>query len=154
MKVLVDTNVILDTLLHRAPFYDDSRAMYALVEQGRITGHVSSSAMTDIFYLAHKELKNTGKVYSLLDDMVRLFIIAPVFESTIKNALALRWKDFEDAVQYMVARENGIEYIVTRDTTGFETGEVPCVSPKDFLVKLKPSLSASDWYTSRSTHPC
>ena len=136
MKVLVDTNVILDTLFHRAPFYDDSRALYTLVEQGRITGYVSSSAMTDIFYLANREFKNTGTVYSLMDDIARLFIIAPVLESTIKNALALRWKDFEDAVQYTVARENGIEQIITRNAADFETGEVLCVSPEDFLIKL------------------
>ena len=137
MKVLVDTNVILDTLFHRAPFYDDSRALYTLVEQGRITGYVSSSAMTDIFYLARKELKDTDVVYKIMDALAADFIIAPVLESTIKNALALRWKDFEDAVQYMVARENGIEQIITRNAADFETGKVPCVSPKDFLIKLK-----------------
>jgi predicted nucleic acid-binding protein len=137
MKVLVDTNVILDTLFYRAPFYDDSHIVYTLVEQRRITGYISSSAMTDIFYLARKELKDTGKVYSLIDDIARLFIIAPVLESTIKSALALRWKDFEDAVQYMAARENGIEHIITRNAADFETGEIPCVSPKDFLIKLK-----------------
>jgi hypothetical protein len=44
-------------------------------------------------------LKDTGKVYALMDDIARLFTIAPVLESTIKDALALHWKDFEDAVQ-------------------------------------------------------
>jgi predicted nucleic acid-binding protein len=137
MKVLVDTNVILDTLLYRAPFYDDSQAMYALVEQRLITGYISSSAMTDIFYLVRKEVRDTALVYKIMDTLAADFIIAPVLASTIKNALALCWKDFEDAVQYTAARENGIEHIITRNAADFETGKVPCVSPKDFLIKLK-----------------
>jgi hypothetical protein len=64
MKILVDTNVILDTLLYRVPFYDDSRVVHSLVEQGNITGYISSSAMTDIFYLSRKELKDTGSAVS------------------------------------------------------------------------------------------
>ena len=80
MKVLLDTNVILDVLLHREPFYEDSRAVYGLVEQRWITGCVSSSAMTDIFYIAHRELRETAEVYSLMDDIANLFIIVPVFK--------------------------------------------------------------------------
>ncbi|MDR2589251.1 MAG: PIN domain-containing protein [Spirochaetales bacterium] len=117
MKVLVDTNIILDILFHRAPFYDDSRIVYTLVEQGRITGYISSSAMTDIFYLARKELKDTDAVYKIMDTLAADFIIAPVLESAIKSALALRWKDFEDAVHYTAARENGIEHIIIRNAT-------------------------------------
>jgi predicted nucleic acid-binding protein len=136
MKVLIDTNVILDVLLKRAPFYANSGAVYALVEQGMIDASVSSSAMTDIFYLVRKELKDTGRVYSLMDDLARLFTIAPVLESTIKNALALRWNDFEDAVQFMAARENGISRIITRNAADFNGGEIPRISPADFLTNF------------------
>jgi len=52
MKVLVDTNIVLDVLLHRNPFFDCSRVVFELVEQKRIIGCISSSAFTDIFYLA------------------------------------------------------------------------------------------------------
>jgi predicted nucleic acid-binding protein len=134
MKVLVDTNVILDVLLHRVPFYEDSRAVYGLVERCQINACVSSSAMTDIFYLAHRELKDTGTVYSLMDDIARLFTIAPVTERTIRDALSLRWKDFEDAVQFMAAREIGAAYIITRNMTGYENAVIPCISPAGFIA--------------------
>ena len=137
MKVLVDTNVILDALLHRDPFYKDSGAVYDLVDQGQITGCVSSSAMTDIFYLLYKAHKDTGKVYALVDDIARLFTIVPVLESTIKAALALRWKDFEDAVQFTAAQESGAAYIITRNMTGYETPAVPCTSPAAFIAALR-----------------
>ena len=72
MKILVDTNVILDVILHRDPFYDDSRAVYNLFERRKCTGCVSYSTITDIFYLARKELtailppNDRYKVYNLL----------------------------------------------------------------------------------------
>ena len=140
MKVLFDTNVVLDVLLHRDPFYDESRAAYNLVEQRKCTGCVSSSAMTDIFYIAYRELKDVDAVYQLIDVLCEDFIIAPVLESTIKTALALRWNDFEDAVQYVTARENEADCIVTRNTADFERSAVHCISPADFLTRFTGSV--------------
>jgi len=51
MNVLLDTNVILDVFLERHPFYKDSFVIFQLVDQNRITGHLSATSMTDIFYL-------------------------------------------------------------------------------------------------------
>jgi predicted nucleic acid-binding protein len=73
-------------------------------------------------------------VYRVIEDISAIFAIVPVFESTIKNALALRWKDFEDAVQYSTAKENGIECIVTRNKDDYENSDIPCVIPADFLA--------------------
>ena len=134
MKILLDTNVILDVLLHREPFYEDSSAVYDLVERRRITGFVSSSAMTDIFYLLYKAYKDTGKVYELINNLAEDFIIAPVCESTIRDALALRWHDFEDAVQFSAAKKCGAAYIITRNMTGYKTSAIPCVSPAAFIA--------------------
>jgi predicted nucleic acid-binding protein len=105
MKVLIDTNVILDVLLKRSGLYAESFAVFQLVEQHRIIGCISSSAITDIFYLFNKALKDINTVYQTVEGLSSVFTIAPVFESTIKNALALRWNDFEDAVQYVTATE-------------------------------------------------
>jgi len=88
MKVLFDTNVILDVLLHRDPFFNHSRAAFELVEQKRITGCISSSAFTDIFYLVNREIKNTETVYKAADKLSAVFTIAPVTETTITAAMA------------------------------------------------------------------
>jgi predicted nucleic acid-binding protein len=137
VNVFVDSNVILDVLLHREPFYKDSRAVYDLVELHEINGCISSSGITDIFYIAHRELKDTGKVYALLDTLAADFTIAPVLESTIKDALALRWKDFEDAVQFTAARESGAVYIITRNMTGYATAAIPCMTPAAFTAFIQ-----------------
>jgi predicted nucleic acid-binding protein len=134
MKVLVDTNVILDVLLERDNLYAESFEVFQLVEQHAITGCVSSAAITDIFYLVYKAQKDINAVYQALDALATVFTIAPVFKHTIKSALALRWKDFEDAVQYSTAKENEVDCIVTRNKDDYAASDIPCMSPADFLT--------------------
>jgi predicted nucleic acid-binding protein len=137
MKILVDINVILDVLLKRNGLYAESFEVFQLVEQHVMTGCVSSSAITDIFYLVHKAQKDINTVYQAMDTLASLFTIVPVFESAIKNALTLRWKDFEDAVQYSVAKENEVDCIVTRNKDDYTASDIPCVSPMDFPAFYK-----------------
>jgi len=135
MKVLVDTNVVLDVLLKRSPFYQDSFKIFQLADQERINGCLSASSITDIFYLLRKDRHNPAEVYQIMDELTALFLVVPVSETTISGALALRWKDFEDAVQYVTARENGVTHIITRDKADYETCDIPCVSPVEFTEK-------------------
>ncbi|GHV75201.1 hypothetical protein AGMMS49942_00220 [Spirochaetia bacterium] len=72
-------------------------------------------------------------VDTIADTLTAIYKITPVFEDTIKAALGLRWKDFEDAVQYTVARENNFDGIITRNIDNYEDHAVPCYSPTDFL---------------------
>jgi len=137
MKVLVDTNVILDVLLHRTAFFDNSHEIFVLAEHRRISAVISASAMTDIFYFVRKDCKDTSAVYPIVDDLCGVFTIVPVSETTITAALALRWKDFEDAVQYMTAKENGADYIITRNKDDYESSGILCVSPADFMAFFK-----------------
>jgi predicted nucleic acid-binding protein len=133
MKVLVDTNVVLDVFLKRPPFYQNSFKIFQLIDQERIYGCLSASSITDIFYLLCKDRHNPGEVYKIMDELTALFSIIPVSETTIAGALALRWKDFEDSVQFMTAKENGVTHIITRNKTDYETVDIPCVSPDEYL---------------------
>jgi len=90
--------------------------------------------MTNIFYIVHKLRRDSEIVYRMLDELTDLFSVAPVSEKTIAGALALRWKDFEDAVQYMSATEADADCIVTRNTADYSTSAIPCMSPADFIV--------------------
>jgi len=136
MKVLIDTNIILDVLLNRLAFSANSKIVFDLAEQKRFTGFISASAMTDIFYIARKEYKDNEIVYKAIEKLIDLFSVAPVFEKTITDALALRWKDFEDAVQYTVAKENGITHIITRNKNDYKPFDILCMSPEDFIIYI------------------
>jgi predicted nucleic acid-binding protein len=134
MIVLVDTNVVLDVLLKRTHFYQNSFKIFQLIDQERIHGCLSASSITDIFYLLRKDQHNFGEVYRTMEELTALFSVVPVSETTIANALALRWKDFEDAVQYIAAKENSIAYIITRNKADYETIDIHCMSPTELLA--------------------
>ncbi|AEF84556.1 PIN domain protein [Treponema primitia ZAS-2] len=129
MNVLVDTNVVLDVLLERSAFYADSLEVFKSSEIGKISGWVSASAMTDIFYIVRKDLKDIDDAYILVEDLTRIFSIALVSETAIINALALHWRDFEDAVQYATAKENGFDCIITRNPQDYENADIPVLLP-------------------------
>jgi len=134
MKVLVDSNVVLDMLLNRSAFIVSSKAIFDFAEQKQITGFISASAITDIFYFVNKEFKDKEMVYQTIEKLTFLFSIIPVTETTIEKAFTLRWQDFEDAVQYTAAQENDIAYIITRNEADYKSSSLPCMSPSDFIV--------------------
>jgi len=137
MKILIDTNIVLDVLLKRHPFYQDSFVIFKLIEQQRINGFLSASCITDIFYLLKKSMKNSVDVYPIMDELTRLFTVAPVNETTVADALALRWKDFEDAIQFIVAKEGSIDFIITRNTVDYKIQDIPCMTPAEFIASFK-----------------
>ena len=130
---MIDTNIVLDVFLERDPFYDDSFAIFQLANLKRFSGFLSAASITDIFYFVRKKWRDSEEVYQMMDRITALFSVAPVSEKTIANALALRWKDFEDAVQYIAASENNADYIVTRNTQDFSSGHIPAVTPEQFI---------------------
>jgi predicted nucleic acid-binding protein len=102
----------------------------------RVSGFLSAACITDLFYLVRKQKRNTEEVYRMMNKLTALFSVVPVSETTIAKALALRWKDFEDAVQYTAATENGIDCIVTRNAADYELSGIPCISPADFIAQF------------------
>ena len=137
MKVLVDTNIVLDVLLKRVPFYKDSFSIFQLSDSGNISGILASISVTNAFFILRKTGKNRDDVYLDMDDISSIFKLAPVSDTTISAALALRWKDFEDAVQYVAAKESEVAYIITRNKDDFITTDIPCMTPTEFIALLK-----------------
>ena len=137
MKVLVDTNIVLDVLLKRVPFYEDSFTMFQLSDSRSISGVLAAISITNIFYMLRKTGKSSAEVYQDLDDIIGVFNVAPVFETTVSTALALRWNDFEDAVQFITAKECEVDYIITRNKADYITSEISCMTPAEFIALLK-----------------
>ena len=130
-KVLVDTNVVLDYMLHRKD-YNNAKIIYLFAEQKYINGYISASAITDIFYLAEKEIgKKPTK--EALKNLLQVFKPASVTDSLIYQALDLDWSDFEDSVQYVVGESFSADYIVTRNTQDYTSGSIPVVTPEQFI---------------------
>ncbi len=135
MKILVDTNVILDVLLKRDPFYSAGADVLNLSKLKDINLYVSASAITDIYYIANRTLRNKEDVRNLLMKLVKVVSIASISEEEIKNALALLWKDFEDSVQYSVAVLQKMDGIITRNSNDYKEAEIPVWTPEEFLIQ-------------------
>lgn len=136
MKILVDTNVILDILQKREPFFKDS--YHALQEAIDADAEclISASAATDIFYVLRKALQSTVQAKNYIEQLSRLFIFADVQGTDIHTALMRAMSDFEDAVADAVAERNGASYILTRNAKDFAGSAVPAITPTDFLKKV------------------
>lgn len=137
MKILIDTNIILDVLLKREPFYRDGAKVLNLSERGNINLFVSASAITDIYYIANQTLRNKIKIKELLSKLLKIVSVASVSEDMIKNALELSWKDFEDSVQYSVALLHGMDGIVTRNSNDYKEAEMDIWKPEELLLRLQ-----------------
>jgi predicted nucleic acid-binding protein len=106
MKVLFDTNVILDVLLDRSPFADDASCLLSQVERSEIVGFICAATVTIIHYLAAKVLGS--KAASIhIQSLLSLFIIAPVNRLVLENAEKSKFKDFEDAVMHEASSSCG-----------------------------------------------
>jgi predicted nucleic acid-binding protein len=135
MNVLIDTNVVLDVLLDRRPFVALSSKILVLSEKNLITGFISASSATDIFYIAQKTFQSTDKTYDALKSLFKTVKIASVDGKLIHEALALKWSDFEDCVQFVAARDAEADYIVTRNPDDFTGSSVLPISPAAFLAQ-------------------
>ena len=133
MKVLLDTNVILDVLLKRKPFLEKSALVLLLSEKKLIDGYVSASSITDIFFLTNATYKDKQKSMELLKNLLKTINIASVTEEEIFRAVDLNWSDFEDAVQYSTGENIRADYIITRDSKGYINSTITTITPTDFL---------------------
>jgi predicted nucleic acid-binding protein len=130
-RVLYDTNVLLDVLLKREPFFADSAAALDAVGQGQVEGYVVGHAVTTLFYLLRRALGMT-KSRQVLTDLLAKMRVASVTDSGVRQALSGLFKDFEDGVTHAAAQEAKVSVIVTRNVSDFTKGTIPAVLPEVF----------------------
>ncbi len=138
LRVLVDLNVVLDVLQHRAPFYEDSAQVLAAAEAGLVEGWLAAHSFTTLYYLYAKHYSSEA-ARAALTQLLAILQVAPVTQATIERALQLPYGDFEDAVQIASAQETGVDYVVTRNPSDFSAGPVPVVQPAELLALLSAS---------------
>jgi predicted nucleic acid-binding protein len=118
MKILIDTNVALDILLQRQPWYTNAALVFSFAQRNYIESYISASAITDIFYVTRKDLGKNG-ARAAMKILLQVFRPATVTDSHIYQALEAEWDDFEDSVQFIVGEGLSVDYIVTRNTQDF-----------------------------------
>ena len=135
MRVLIDTNVILDILQKREPFFTDSYRALRRALENDAECLISASAATDIFYVLRKSLGSAQQAKEHIDQLAQVVSFADVQAMDIHTALMRAMPDFEDAVVDAVAERSGASYILTRNIKDFTGSVVPAILPADFLNK-------------------
>ena len=132
MKILVDTNVILDVWLRREPFWQDSAKVLSSVESGELIGLLCPTTVTTLHSLGHKTLGET-KARELIAQLLSLFELGELTKEVFDCALGSEIADFEDAVLEAVAMQSKVECIVTRNIRDFRKSRVSAKEPQEIL---------------------
>ena len=132
MRVLFDTNVVLDVLLDREPFVEASTQLFSKVENGELIGAICATTVTTIHYLTSKVLDRKQAIDNV-QRLLRLFDVASVSRLVLQSALNANFSDFEDAVVYASAQHANVDAIVTRNTQDFTKTTLPIYTPHELL---------------------
>lgn len=134
MKILVDTNVLMDYLVGRKPYFEDADRVIKLCIDCKIEGYMAAHSITDMFYILRKDYKESGVRRMMIKSLFDILDISGIDKDILLNALNREsFEDFEDCVQDECADSFGADYIVTRNTKDFENSKVQAITPDDFL---------------------
>lgn len=136
MVILVDTNVIIDFLATREPFFEASSKVIAKCASGELTGYIAFHSIPNLWYILRKIPEDMRRKW--LIDVCEFLTVAGVNHDEVLRAIRMtKFKDFEDCLQDRCAKNVGAKYIVTRNAADFSNSEVPAISPEDFLTVMK-----------------
>ncbi|CCI07775.1 type II toxin-antitoxin system VapC family toxin [Microcystis aeruginosa] len=135
MKVLLDTNIIIDIALERQPYFTNSETVLAFVEQGQIEGYISASTISDLYYLIRKQ-KGRDLTIEFLQEILTFCQIATVNQAAIIMAFTTNFQDFEDSIQYSTAVVNKLDAIITGNPQDFPIVTPRIITPEQLIAEL------------------
>jgi predicted nucleic acid-binding protein len=139
-KVFIDTNIFLDILLERKPFYELSQEIILQTARKDITTYISGSSVTDLYYICKKGGIEDGKILNYLKELMGTVEVLNIDKAAINDAISSGMKDFEDAVQIMACKKEGIDLIITRNKKDFTNDWIKVQTPNEFLSSLSTEI--------------
>ena len=136
MRILIDTNVLIDYILRREPYTDDAEKIIFLCKNMQIEGCIAAHSVMNIFYILRK-LMTLEKRKKFLNHISEFIEIVGIDRRKIMSAVNNdQFTDVEDCLQSECAKEFSADYIVTRNVKDFQNSTIPAISPDDFLKKV------------------
>jgi predicted nucleic acid-binding protein len=136
MRILLDTNIVIDFASGREGFYEESKEIFSLAAQQKCKAYLTATTVTDIFYILKKE-NGREQTIGFLKEIFQIVDVLGIDREVIMRALYSEWNDFEDAVQAQAATGNLIDAIVTRNTKDFEKSEnIRILTPSELLKQI------------------
>lgn len=132
MRILFDTNVVLDVILSRKPHEEEATLLLNRVTAKRIEGLLCATTLTTVDYLVARAVGRSA-ARKAVSTLLGMFSVAPVDHRVLAAAFLLDFQDYEDAVLHEAADQAGAEGIVTRDPKGFSRGTLRVYDPGELL---------------------
>ncbi|MBR6200200.1 MAG: PIN domain-containing protein [Spirochaetales bacterium] len=137
MRILIDTNVLLDFLTKRPDFFKDACDVIAFCVNDKIEGFIAAHSVVNAFYLMRKDYLHSERRKIILNVLKCLSIVDIDEEKIISSLENEEFTDFEDCLQDECAEEIRADYIVTRDMNDFTKSKIPAITPSDFVKLMK-----------------
>ncbi len=134
-RILVDTNIVIDLLAKREEFFPEAQILFTLADRKEIKLFVSSLTFANTNYILSQNLK-LSDARKILRQFKVLVEVLPLDDKIIELSLDSDFSDFEDAIQYYTAIENGLKIIITRNLKDFKKSAIPVLTAKDYLKTL------------------
>ena len=136
MKLLIDTNVILDAMMNREPWSKSAQDIVLAVAEEKAEGCVTASSFTDIHYLLRKHLGDKEKTKQALLSLLAIFTVLDITGGDCEKAFDLPMADYEDALLAYCGKRHKVDSIVTRNLKHYEGSPVKAADPKEVLRSL------------------
>jgi len=136
MRVLLDTNVILDFLLKRQPFFATADEIFVRIQNKEFRAFISTITPINAFYTTRME-KGKDIAFIAVEGLLNIVEVCRTNKSVLQNAFTLNFTDFEDAVQCASALAENLDAIVTRNGKDYKISPVKVYSPDEFLRFLQ-----------------
>jgi predicted nucleic acid-binding protein len=131
-KIFVDSDIILDVLSKREPFYIYAATLFSMADKNEVKILVSSLSFANLNYILSKQY-TAAQARKLLLQFKTLFTVLAVTDKIIDLALASNFRDFEDGIQYFTAIENRTSIILTRNLKDYKTAEIAVMTAEEYL---------------------
>ncbi len=133
IRILIDTNVLLDYLLEREPFFEDAKEVILSCIDGKAKGCIAAHSIPNMFFILRKDY-NPKERREVLLNLCKIFDVEGIDKAKLISGLANEdFSDFEDCLQMECAKSYEADYIVTRNTSDYATSEVRAITPKEYL---------------------
>ena len=134
MKILIDTNILLDFIIGREPFYENADKILKLCANKKVKGYLAAHSVTNLYYIMRKYFQNND-CWEIIKNLLKFLDVIEIDKDKILESLNDNsFKDFEDRLQVECAKSININYLVTRDLKDYANSKIECVSPDDFLT--------------------
>lgn len=132
-KILIDTNVLIDYLLEREPFFNDAKEVILSCIDGKVKGCIAAHSISNMFFILRKDY-NAKERREILINLCKIFDVEEIDKTKLLSGLANEgFSDFEDCLQMECAKSYQADYIVTRNVSDYTTSEVKAIEPRDYL---------------------